>query len=148
MNHMLQLLVGHTLSAVVSVWAYAGMRHGSNGLLPASIAVHRGGIGHTQRSCTCSIVSTSTCMCVLLQVISRFKLPPALSVESSEYSQLQTSLLTIAEPGEILGCGESAQCWATVTAAVGFAPQMVKLTYPDCLIVEHLPGGMQGRVLR
>ena len=33
------------------------------------------------------------------QVISRFKIPPGLSVDSREYEQLQEALMNIAEPG-------------------------------------------------
>lgn len=49
-------------------------------------------------------------LCCPPQVISRFKLPPQLSVDGSEYGQLQAELAALAEPGASTAHLDSSDC--------------------------------------
>ncbi|KAF8058035.1 proteasome activator subunit 4 [Scenedesmus sp. PABB004] len=59
------------------------------GFLHALLASRR----HTSNACLKAI------QMLIMQVISRFKLPPLLGVGSPEYAQLQAALISVAEPG-------------------------------------------------
>ncbi|WIA33391.1 hypothetical protein OEZ86_006527 [Tetradesmus obliquus] len=133
---LVELMVPEVLAALAVIFRDADAFRGFLYALMASRC-------HSSNTCLKSI------QMLIMQVISRFKLPPLLAVEGGDFGQLQASLMALAEPGARVNWRYSvlsnmvlmfAAPPAAATSSVPLLRHCLALLHSDMLLLRQVGG--------